>query len=303
MKIAIVLTCFNRKNKTLSCLEHVFLATNKFNEASNESKKIEISVFLTDDGCTDGTAEAVTKYCKEKFPITIINGTGNLFWAGGMRAAWKEALKYEGEWDYYLLLNDDTDIDEHCFFTLLEDEEYSQKKYGKNAAISGITTDKNNQSQYTYGGRRFTNKFLGTSIELSYTGKPQECDLFNANILLVPADIVAVVGIFYSGYVHAHADGDYAQMVLRAGYPTLVSSEVCGYCEFDHLRNADLALKICNMNIRERKAYYENPINTYKDYLVFIKRTAPLRYPLVWCASKILIYMPKVYYSISSVIR
>lgn len=303
MRIATIITCFNRKNKTLSCLEHVFIATNKYNEACEVSKKIEISVFLTDDGCTDGTAEAVINYSKERIPITIINGTGNLFWAGGMRAAWKEAMKYEKEWDYYLLLNDDTDIDDNCFFTLLEDEKFSLKLYGKNAVISGITTDKNNHSQYTYGGRRFLNRFLGTSVELAYTGRPQECDLFNANILLVPADIVAAVGMFYSGYVHAHADGDYAQMVQRGGYPALVSSKVCGYCEFDHLRDTDLATKICNMSLHERKAYYDNPIHTYKDYLLFIKRTSPLRYPLVWCASKILLYMPKVYYGISRMIR
>jgi len=304
MKIATILTCYNRKTKTLSCLEHIYLAANKYNGAvSGENNKIEISVFLTDDGCTDGTAEDVTNYCQDKFPITVVKGTGSLYWAGGMRLAWNEAMKHAMNWDYYLLMNDDTDIDENGFITLIDDEEYSKKKYEKLAAISGITTDKNNRSKYTYGGRRFTNRFFGNSVELGYTGTPQECDLFNANILLIPAVIVDSVGIFYKKYVHAHADGDYAQMVLRAGYPALVSSKVCGYCEYDHLRDSDLASKICKMTIRKRRAYYNNPIHTYKDYLVFIRRTSPFRYPIVWCASKLLIYMPGVYYGFSRIIR
>ena len=65
--------------------------------------KIDLNVYLVDDGSTDGTSEAV----KKNFPqVNIIKGDGTLFWNGGMRVAFSKAM--ESEHDYYLWLNDDT---------------------------------------------------------------------------------------------------------------------------------------------------------------------------------------------------
>ena len=57
MKIAVLLTCFNRKEKTLSCLAGLYESQRVYYERN--SSPIELEVFLTDDGCTDGTAQAV----------------------------------------------------------------------------------------------------------------------------------------------------------------------------------------------------------------------------------------------------
>ena len=116
MKIAALITCFNRKDKTLSCLTSLYHALDTYNEKSED--KIELSVYLTDDGCTDGTADAVRNNFADK-KITILQGDGNLYWAGGMRFAWKEALKKHSEWDFYLLLNDDVDLVDILFNELL----------------------------------------------------------------------------------------------------------------------------------------------------------------------------------------
>ena len=48
---AVLLTVFNRKEKTLECLSRLF--------DQLPVEDLQIDVFLTDDGCTDGTAEAV----------------------------------------------------------------------------------------------------------------------------------------------------------------------------------------------------------------------------------------------------
>ena len=136
MKIAVLLTCFNRKEKTLSCLAGLYESQRVYNERN--SSPIELEVFLTDDDCTDGTAQAVKASFAGK-SIHILQGTGNMFWAGGMRFAWKEALKRHKEWYYYLLLNDDTTINAYCFNELMNTEEYSQRKYGQPAVVSGIT--------------------------------------------------------------------------------------------------------------------------------------------------------------------
>lgn len=86
MRIAALLTCFNRKEKTLQCLKSLFQVLPG------------CIVFLVDDASTDGTSDAV----KQLFPeVHIIRGDGNLFWSRGMFTAWKEAVK--GNYNYLLV--------------------------------------------------------------------------------------------------------------------------------------------------------------------------------------------------------
>jgi GT2 family glycosyltransferase len=105
--IAVLLTCFNRKDKTIACLKSLLLTIENYNH--NATDKLNLSIFLTDDACTDGTAKAAKEICQEE-DIHIIKGNGNLYWAGGMRMAWNEALKHKQTWNFFLLLNDDTTL-------------------------------------------------------------------------------------------------------------------------------------------------------------------------------------------------
>ena len=87
MHIAVIITCHNRKEKTLHCLTNLFEAKKAYGH-----NEVRLAVFLTDDGCTDGTAEAVDQLF-DRHEIHIIKGDGSLYWPGGMRAARREALK------------------------------------------------------------------------------------------------------------------------------------------------------------------------------------------------------------------
>ena len=123
MNIAVLLTCFNRKEKTCMCLQSMYADLDIYNKA-NTGPKISIEIFLVDDGCTDGTAEAVRAQCAER-SVHIIQGNGSLFWAGGMRLAWNEAYKRHTEWDFYLLLNDDTKLLPGAFQELISTHQYA----------------------------------------------------------------------------------------------------------------------------------------------------------------------------------
>lgn len=82
-KVAILLTVFNRKVKTLECLKNCYQQIDVMKADVNYS----FSVYMVDDGSTDGTADAVS----EMFPQThVIRSEGNLFWNQGMRLAWKD---------------------------------------------------------------------------------------------------------------------------------------------------------------------------------------------------------------------
>ena len=96
--ISILITVHNRKQKTLRCLKDLY--------NQNVPSGYEIDIYLIDDGCTDGTPEAVA----ENFPqVNIIHADGNLFWNRGMHLAWKIAVDTKN-YDAYIWLNDDTFI-------------------------------------------------------------------------------------------------------------------------------------------------------------------------------------------------
>lgn len=291
MKIAVILTCFNRREKTLSCLNSLFISVDKYNEQADE--KISTSVYLTDDGCTDGTADAV----KGRFPdkeLNIIQGDGNLFWAGGMRLAWGQALLRNQEWDYYLLLNDDTDIFPNCIVELINTETFSTVKYNAPALVSGITLSKTEPYHLTYGGSIYLNKFLGTKRMLGKSEEPQMCDETNANIMLVPRCIVEKIGIFYKGYIHGGADYDYSMMARKAKYPVLITTNYCGGCDRDHIDSIDKFHKICDMGIRERMAYYRHPLHSFKQRLLACRRLTPFRTPVVFLGGVMRIFCPQI---------
>jgi GT2 family glycosyltransferase len=88
-KIAVLMTCFNRREITLKCLNYLF--ENSFLDEHH------IQVYLVDDGSKDSTAATIRDHFAS---VKIIQGNGNLFWGGGTRLAFQEALK--NDYPFYL---------------------------------------------------------------------------------------------------------------------------------------------------------------------------------------------------------
>lgn len=300
-RIATILTVFNRREKTLACLRHLFAALEAYNQmckAAGGEEGLVLTVFLTDDGCTDGTAEAVKAEFAGK-DIHILQGTGSLFWAGGMRLAWQAAIDTGTSWDYYLLLNDDTCIYENAFDRLLEADDYGFQQKGKRGLSSGVTCQPGNRSVITYGGFVFRSKARVKSSLVKPTGTPQLIDLSHANILLVHHTVTEAVGIFHKGYIHGSADLDYAWMASRKGFPVTLTSEVCGECEYDHFSNEEEIQKLCRMTLAERKQYFSSPTRSDHDFLLYVRRTNPTRFPFSFLVRKFRLYCPSVYYRLT----
>lgn len=297
MKIATLLTCHNRCIKTKACLQSLKQSLGVYN--AQHASSLAVEVFLTDDGCTDDTVEVVRAIFPDEKTLHILQGDGNLFWAGGMRFCWKEAMKRQGEWDYYLLLNDDVELMDNVFDELFNAQQYAIEHYGEEGVCSGITCSKDDPNALTYGGSIWVNRFLATQKRLVPDGTPQLCELTNANILLVSTKVVDVIGIFGEKYRHGAADYDYSFRTRKAGFPVVLTARFCGKCDNDHSAPQVVAEKIKNMSLKQRKAYFDHPLHSNKDYLHYIGQTSPLRYPLVWLGRKMNLYFPKLYYRIS----
>lgn len=298
MKIAAILTVYNRRQKTLKCLQHLFSAVIAYNQTYGEKGFVDIEVFLTDDGCTDGTAEAI----KATFPqqnIHIVHGTGSLYWAGGMRLAWQTAIDSDSKWDYYLLLNDDTNVRKNLFTDLLEADAYGLSAKGKRGISTGITCQPSNEEWITYGGFNFANWTKGRKVTAKPTGKPQSVDLVSGNILLVHKGVVDEIGIFYKGFRHGLADHDYNLTAARHNFPVVATAQICGECADDHDSNKDEILRLKSMTLQERKHYLSSVTHSDHDYLLLIRRNLPLRYPMTLCVRTIRLYCPSFYYYIN----
>lgn len=290
-KIAALLTCFNRKDMTVSCLQKLMHARNIYNEKSED--KIGLSVFLTDDKCTDGTPEAVRESLKGE-DFHIIEADGNAYWAGGMRLAWREAIKVGG-FDFYLLLNDDTDVWDNLFEELFAAHKYCMDEYGHAGVYSGCTVWKDNLEKMSFGGK-IRKGFLIKRYNWVYpNGVPQHCDIVNANILLVAAEVVEKIGVFADCYVHGAADNDYSMRANKAGIPVVVTGSYCGGCNADNYNHKIECDRLKKMSLPQRWKYFSNPVHSIHDKYEFAKRWRMSFVPVLLFVHFIHIFLPSLY--------
>lgn len=295
MDIAVLLTCHNRRAKTENCLRSLKDALAAYNNEAKE--KVCVEIFLTDDGCTDGTAEMARGVFRDDNVMHILQGDGNLYWAGGMRFCWREAMKRHSEWNFYLLLNDDTVLISSLFLELFDTENYSMITYGQQAIVSGSCCSSKDHSVLTYGGHVFTNRFLGRDKHVRPDGKPVMCDTTNANVLLIPVSVVDKIGIFCKRYHHSYADYDYTFMARRKNIPVLLSANVCAICDNDHQHEyREKKSKLIGMTIAERFAYYRHPLHSMSDGLVYSWRLSPLKVPGTIVKDIMRLFSPTLYY-------
>lgn len=208
-KIAVLLTVFNRKEKTMLCLEELY--------RQEIPKNYKMDIFMVDDGSTDGTRLEVEKTFSN---VNIIQGDGNLFWNRGMHTAWKTASENE-EYDYYLWLNDDTFIFENSINLMID----SVLKKKDNAIICGATLDSTKKA-ITYSG---TQKLGGQLLKPN--GQLQKCVIFNGNFVLVPKKVFNVLGNLDWTFRHAIGDFDYALRARKKNIDCYLAPDYVGTCE------------------------------------------------------------------------
>jgi GT2 family glycosyltransferase len=220
MKLAVLLTVHNRREITLSCLQALFAAT--------LPKNVEMEVYLTDDGSKDGTAQAVS----DAYPgVIVIHGDGSLFWNGGMRLAFGEALK-KG-YDYYLWLNDDTKLLVHALESMLYTSKLLQDRQVKPAIVVGTTVDAVTR-EATYAGRNSHSRLRPFYFDLVVAEKePVECDTLNGNFVLIPSEVAKRVGNLDPIFTHGIGDFDYGLRARAAGCSVWVNPGAIGYCKWN----------------------------------------------------------------------
>lgn len=231
-KIAVVFTYYNRKEKTINCINKLHASVEKMGNT------VQLSYYACDDGSTDNTSDELKKIIPDLF---ICKGTGDLFWAKGMAKAMEYAEKDSA--DFYLMINDDVDFYDDVLKVMLESFESVNDEM---CAIVGSTKDAIS-GEHTYGGQIWNGKGLRSSIVKVVPDRPcPECNQANWNCFLIPRKLYERIGKIDDYYAHSWADFDYSNRISKAGYSIFVANNYVGTCSRNKIEGTwrDTSLKL-----------------------------------------------------------
>lgn len=251
--ITILLTSYNRKEKTKQCIESIY------------SDNYTINYIVTNDGSTDGTKQMLQQLMK-KFEITVLNGNGELYWCGGMRKAISYALERKDVTDYYVLVNDDVTFEKDAL-----EQAIGKSQEKDNAVVVGAIC--NQLREQVYGGVRYRKNAI--KYDMVYKEDLKSCDTFNCNFVLLPYRIFMEAGNFDIHYRHSLADFDYGLHITKMGYRIYSTEKFLGVCERNSRKNTWMD---CSLTRKERIKKKESPKGLpYKEWFYFVRKNFGMR--------------------------
>lgn len=216
MKNKVLLTCFNRSEKTLNCI--------------NQLCKIfsQKDIFVIDDASTDGTYELINS----KFPeVQLFKSKGNLYWAGGMRYGYEKIKSLE--FDHLYLVNDDICLKKNWYSSIKNDLSSIANKT-EDFILSGCFEDR--KGNLSYGGVKKSSILHPLRFkQVAPNGSIQNVDTINMNFTVVPKRTIDNIGFFKNYFIHGGADFEYGLRALKNGTNVFISSKIIGICD----RNSD----------------------------------------------------------------
>jgi GT2 family glycosyltransferase len=261
-RILVILTCFNRKDKTIRCI----------NSLVNGNSKLKFSFVVVDDNSSDGTAEELNMLQQN---ITILAGDGNLYWAGGMRKGIEYCHQEKVECDYVLFVNDDVNFYDESISKLIKQE-------GKNSfVIVGSTC--NETGELTYGAYKLKdgkNKGQYYPVQPGFKGC---CDTFNMNCVLMPKMLFDKMGNFDAVYQHALADLDYGFKISRKGHKIYVSDDYVGICETNTVKGTWKDTSLGRLDRLKKKESIKG--SPFKPWFYYLKKNFGLMFAIRYSLS------------------
>jgi GT2 family glycosyltransferase len=196
----------------------------------------ELNVVLVDDGSTDGTEEAV----RQRFPhVTVLDGNGNLWWAGACALGIEHILPSAREGDYVLLLNNDVVISPEYVSELVSCSVATGR-----SLVGSTIVDLDNPQDVSAGiwldeGLRAT--VNRDTAQIASTICDERVDVLPGRGTLVPIEVYKSVGNFEAKRLpHYGSDYEFTIRARRAGYKLAVSHRAVVHAKFNvtgyHLR-------------------------------------------------------------------
>jgi GT2 family glycosyltransferase len=265
LRIAAILAVHNRRDLTLACLDSL---------RAQQLPDGTLDVFVLDDASTDGTAAAVL----ERYPeVRLLRGDGQQYWNGGMRRAFGEAMA--SDYDYYLWMNDDTELDDGVLARLLTTERELRERGSAPVIVAG-TTRHPDTGEITYGGQVRRSRWRRVAWTLVQPGsEPRSSETMNGNTVLIPRGVVQRIGNIDPAYVQQMGDFDYGLRARDAGCEVWIAPGTVGTCASHPERRTDVQpLR------RELARLWSVKELAPRPWLVFTRRWAGPFWPIYWAS-------------------
>ena len=266
LRLSVLLTCFNRCDKTLECLRAV--------AASTGLNGVQVQAVLVDDGSADGTADAV----RRAFPwVQVVDNQGPaLYWCRGMHRAFGLAMQQGA--DHYLLLNDDTLLFPDALAGMLDSAVTLGGRTSAPVIVVG-STQRFDAEVRSYGGERIHSRLRPTHcIPVDPCDIPQRIDTFNGNVVLIPADAARKLGNLDPVFEHALGDIDYGLRAKGAGVELWLAPGYQGQCSNNEVagsfQDCDQPLRVRLKQVLSRKGL------PWRSWLHFTRRHSGVAWPL-----------------------
>ena len=221
--IYIIIPVFNRLELTQSCIKSIY----------SQKEDIDSNIILVDDGSSDRTVEWVSSHYPE---VTILKGSGSLFWGGAIQKGVEHALKNCNPNDYVLLVNNDVILSENTIFELVNFCEKNNRK----VLVGSISVDSRRNGRVIKSGTKVKSWFLNWTshaffeqkIEDVVNQKSTEVDFLTGRCLLHPVEVFLKAGNYDSiSFSHYGADDEFSMRVKRYGFKTFLCTSAIVYMQ------------------------------------------------------------------------
>ncbi|MDU7947257.1 MAG: glycosyltransferase family 2 protein [Clostridium sp.] len=251
-KIAVIITCHNRKEKTEKCIKSIVFNSN-----------YSFDFYITDDKSNDGTFKMLNDISdKLNLRIYIEKGDGNLFWCKGMKKSFDKAI--DKGYDLYLWVNDDVEFYENFIDKLLQ--VYHERKNEDGVIVVGSFRDKYT-GEFTYGGVKSIGKEKLKYSFIQPIDRIQECDTMNGNCVMIDSFTVNKIGSLDGEYEHGMGDFDYGYRATESGGNIYIAPGYVGTCSRNEIKDT---WKDCNLSLKRRLELVKSPtglpLKSWKKY-------------------------------------
>lgn len=217
IRLAIVSPVHNRRELTLQCLRSL---------SRIDREGLEVCVTIVDDGCTDGTGEAI----RENFPdVHVVQGTGDLWYTAGTNLGVVAALKRKP--DYVLCINDDSIFDEKCIRRMIECAERNPRSVVGALLLLWSTPHRVFQvapvwNTWKGGWKHWYQQTVWTVPE-----KPWEVDMIVGNCVLYPASVFDECGMLSPRVSAQYGDAEFTTRLRKRGWRLIIEPRARVFCQ------------------------------------------------------------------------
>ncbi|MEB3293384.1 MAG: glycosyltransferase family 2 protein [Synechococcales bacterium] len=224
LKVAAVVPCHNRKEKTLQFLD-------MFSRQMSDQADLRCDVVLVDAQSTDGTPEVV----RTRFPdICLLHTHADSYWTASTNRGIEYAL--EQGYDYILTINDDALVEPGYVQALVQTAQHyrvpvlaSRIDYqGKPGLVWALGTE------FSWGIRLLHLQYHNVPArELPPQVRSQavvDVEAAPGNGVLIHRSVFERIGLYAEHWVpHYHADSEFVIRAHRAGVRTCVAPQIVVY--------------------------------------------------------------------------